>query len=134
MSIRAEKVASVIKRAIAMPLSNLAKEHSAGLVSVTSVRLSPDLQIARIFVSIYGAKISQSKFLAILDEQKGHLRTLVGSEVRMRFTPELKFFIDDTLDQMEHIKNLVETANKSSTLVKYDENEYDSKQLPETKK
>ena len=115
MSIRTEKVASVVKRTLTKPISELAQSHSCGLVTITSVRMSKDLQIAKVYMSIFGGKISPGEFIELLERNSGSLRHYIGSNLRLRFTPELKFFLDDTLDQMEHIQNiLVQTKTKKT--------------------
>jgi ribosome-binding factor A len=108
MSLRGEKVGSVIKRALAGPLSDLASEFRAGLVTLTSVKLSDDLQIAKVYISVYGGKISAGQFLDRLEPRIGELRTYIGSKVRLRFTPELRFYLDDTLEQISHIQKLLD--------------------------
>jgi ribosome-binding factor A len=129
MSIRAEKIASVIKRALSQPLSDMASECSAGLVSVTSVKLSPDLQIAKIYFHAFGGNISPAKFLTIIEDKKGMLRKHIGSKIRLRFTPELRFYIDDTLEQMEHIQTLLDKIHSEAKEVKVNLNDYDEKSL-----
>lgn len=111
MSIRTEKVASVIKRSLVNPISDIAREHRAGLVTITSVRLSDDLHIAKVYLSIYGGQTGPGEFITRLENEKGMLRRIVGSQVRLRLTPDLKFFLDDTLEQMQHIQNLLDTVN-----------------------
>lgn len=113
MSIRTEKVASVIKRALSEPLRELASEHlPGGLVTITSVRTSKDLRIANIYLSIFGKDVSPGKFLTLLENKKGMLRSTLGANVKLRFTPDLRFFLDDTLDQMEHIQDLLDSVHK----------------------
>ena len=63
MSIRSEKVASVIQRALVEPIGDLAREHKAGLVTITTVRISSDLHIAKVYFSLYGGKISPMEFI-----------------------------------------------------------------------
>ncbi|MCK5742368.1 MAG: ribosome-binding factor A, partial [Chlorobi bacterium] len=53
MSIRTEKVAGLIKEIIAEPINEKAREFSAGLVTVTSVRMTPDLHLAKVYISIF---------------------------------------------------------------------------------
>ena len=113
MSIRTDKVASVIKKALAREISGIANGNSAGLVTITSVRMSKDLQIANVYLSVYGGKITPGRFIDIIEnDYKGKLRTHVGSQVQLRHTPELRFFIDDTLDQMDRIQNLLDSVKK----------------------
>jgi ribosome-binding factor A len=115
MSIRAEKVASVIIRCLSEPVSAIAAEHSAGLATVTSVKLSPDLQIAKVYISVYGGQITPARFLEILELKKSVLRRHVGSNVKLRFTPEIRLFLDDTLDQIDHIQKLLDSVKTSDT-------------------
>ena len=115
MSIRSERVSSVIKRVLAKPVSDLAAEHQAGLATVTSVRLSDDLQIAKVYISVFGGKLQPAKFISILEANTGDLRSFVGANVRLRFTPELRFFLDDTLDQIEHIQKLLDSVKNNDT-------------------
>ena len=111
MSLRAEKVGSVIKRVLVNPITDLASEYSAGLVTVTSVRMSPDLSIAKVYLSIFKRKGAEpGVFLDILETNKGSLRTSVAKNLKLRHTPELRFFLDDTLDQMQHIQDLLNSV------------------------
>jgi len=124
MSIRLEKIASVIKKAIASTVSGLASENKFGLASISKVKLSKDLRIANIYVNLLVVN-SQNKtegvqaFLNVLNSNNGMLRSVVANETRIRFTPELRFFYDDTLEQMEHIENLLK---KVKTEAPYKEN------------
>jgi ribosome-binding factor A len=112
MSVRAEKVASTIKRIIAEPISQIAREQDAGMVTVTSVRVTGDLQIAKVYISIYGEKTSPGKFISFLENKQGELRSLIGAKMRLRYTPELRFYLDDTLNEMEHIQELLDSVKK----------------------
>lgn len=116
MSIRAEKVASTLKRYIAQPINEIAREQNAGLVTVTRVRMTPDLLLARVYISILGNKTSPGEFITLLEDRKGELRKIVGSNMRLRNTPDLQFFYDDTLDQIEHIQQLLDSAKTQNNL------------------
>ncbi|MFH1049856.1 MAG: 30S ribosome-binding factor RbfA [bacterium] len=130
MSIRAEKVSSLMKRVLVKPINELASENKAGLVTVTSVRISEDLQIAKIYISIFGDTISPGKFLAILDDKRGSLRSYVGKNIRLRYTPDLRFFLDDTLDKIDHIQELLDSVKTNSKEVIVNPEDYDPKSLP----
>lgn len=112
MSIRTERVASVIQQALARPLSKLASEISAGLITVTSVRMSPDLRIAKVYLSIFGGQISQEKALSRIEDQAKHIRHEVASKVQLRYAPELRFYLDDTLDNMDKINTLLKKVRE----------------------
>ncbi len=116
MSIRTERVSSAIKRTLSTSISNLATDNGLGLASVSMVKLSKDLNVASVFINFLASKqdnMSVEQFLELLHKNKGQLRSLVAREVRLRFTPELRFFYDDTLEQMEHIDNLLNEVKKN---------------------
>jgi len=116
MSIRTEKVASVIMEALSEPLRRIASEKRAGLITVTSVKMSPDLQIAKVYISAIGGKASIADVLHDIDEEKHAIRKHVASKVQLRFAPELRFYRDETMDAMEQIQNLVEQTKKNDRL------------------
>lgn len=110
MSIRTEKVSSLIKKILAQPINTLAKEHGGGMVTLTEVKVSKDLQIAKVYVSIFNSTEGPGSFIDILEAKKGILRSQIASQSRLRYTPDLKFFLDDTLDKIEHIQNLLNSV------------------------
>lgn len=116
MSIRTEKVASVIMEALSEPLRRIASEIRAGLITVTSVKMSPDLQIAKVYISAIGGKASIADVLQAIDAGKHTIRKHVASRVQLRFAPELRFYRDETMDAMEQIQNLVEQTKKNDRL------------------
>lgn len=77
------------------------------LVTVTNVRMSADLGIAYIYVSVYNVPYKQ-EVVKELWENLAYLRGLLGKRIRkqVRRIPMIKFFIDDTLDEKEHIDKL----------------------------
>ncbi len=113
MSLRAEKVASVIKRCVSQPISTMALEMSAGLATVTAVRVSPDLHYAKIYMSLYANKIGPGEFLQKIEERQYELKKILSKELQTRFMPELKFFLDDTLDQIDSIQKLLDNVKKA---------------------
>lgn len=77
------------------------------LVTVTNVKMSSDLGIAYIYVSVYNVPYKQ-EIVKELWEHLSYLRGQLGKRIRkqVRRIPMLKFFIDDTLDEVEHLDNL----------------------------
>lgn len=82
------------------------------LVTVTNVRMSSDLGIAYIYVSVYNVPYKQ-EVVKELWENLSYLRGQLGKRIRkqVRRIPTIKFFIDDTLDEVEHIDNLFSRLN-----------------------
>ena len=107
MSVRTEKVASLIREEVSLILQRDYGEESDAIITVTDVRMSADLRIAKVYVSIFGSQEVKDHTLKMLEGNKKGIRSLMGSRIRLKFTPELHFFLDDTLDRVETINNLI---------------------------
>lgn len=81
---------------------------SGAMVTVSEVRISPDLSIAKVFVSIFPSD-KQEAVMKILEEEKKSIRGELGKMVRsqLRIVPEFDFLLDTTLDYAEHIDSLL---------------------------
>jgi len=108
-----EKVASLIKHEVGTIINRNYRDSSYGFITVTEVRMTPDLKIAKIYVSIFGNALVKEKTLAKLESEKGEIRGLLGSHIRLKFTPSLQFYVDDTLDRVEIIDNLIRKIHKN---------------------
>ncbi len=71
--------------------------------ALTETRISPDLRILNVYVSIDGEEEEQAKFLRALKRATGRLRKLIGESVSLRVVPELRFFLDDTPEKAARI-------------------------------
>ena len=107
MSIRTERVASVIKERIAAILIHDYNNPSLGFITVTDVKVSPDLKIAKVYFSVFGNEAVQSKAMKTLEAEKQHLRGLVASHVQLKFAPALQFYLDHTLEEADKINRLI---------------------------
>lgn len=78
------------------------------LVSVTVVRISPDLSIARVYISVFGTEDKEA-LLTKMNQQSYAIRKKLGERIRnqMRKVPELKFFLDDSVDYSQQIEDLL---------------------------
>ena len=101
-----------IARLLQKELSDMFQRQTQGthgmLVSVSAVRISPDLSVARVYLSVFPSEKAEETVKNI----NGNMRTVryeLGKRVRfqLRIIPELKFFVDDSLDYIEHIDSLL---------------------------
>lgn len=78
------------------------------LISITEVRISPDLSIARVYLSIFPTN-NKATIMKAVEENNAVLRYELGTRVKnqLRKIPELHFFLDDTLDQLDRIDALL---------------------------
>ncbi|NWF50181.1 MAG: 30S ribosome-binding factor RbfA [Ignavibacteriaceae bacterium] len=105
MSHRIDKVESLIKEEISLIFLYKFHEPSLGLVTVTNVKVSADLRIAKIYVSVL-EKEKRTAAMDLINSKNGFIRSELASRVRIKFIPELKFFLDDTLDYVEKIEDI----------------------------
>ncbi len=98
---RVERVAELIKREISQLLLSGIKDDRVGqgLVSVTAVEVSGDLQHAQVYVSIFGSAEVRAQTMAGLASATGYVRTVLGQRVRLRRTPEVVFREDTSLER-----------------------------------
>ena len=82
----------------------------AGMVSVTAVETTPDLKYAKIYVSVLD-KSASAQALKGLKSASGYLRRELGAALRLRYTPELQFIADDSIEQGAHILEMLRDPN-----------------------
>jgi ribosome-binding factor A len=109
---RVSRVASLIKREVSQMLLNGIKDDrvGAGMVSITDVDLSGDLQHATIFVSIYGTEEAKVETMEGLKASQGFVRRELAHRIRLRRSPEITFLEDLSLergDRMVHLLNQI---------------------------
>ena len=108
-STRQLKVAKELQRDIAEIIRSKGMAMFDGaLVSVSGVKVSPDLSVARIYVSIFPSEKAE-KVMGILEENARALSGELGNRVakQLRIVPEISFFLDNSLDYVEHIEELL---------------------------
>lgn len=104
---RAERVGELIREEIARLLLNGVKDPRVGFVSVMSVKMSSDLRYADVYVSLFGSDSEKKSSLAALRSAKGWIRQQIGNAVRLRYTPEIRFREDSTIDNAYHLEEVI---------------------------
>ena len=106
MSVRAEKVGSLIKEELSLIFQRNFSMADYGFLTVTDVVMSPDLKIAKVYVSVFGNEERKKKSFDRLQAQKPSVRSMLGHAVRLRYTPEIIFYLDETLDRVMKLENI----------------------------
>ncbi|OLD66194.1 MAG: ribosome-binding factor A [Ignavibacteria bacterium 13_1_40CM_2_61_4] len=114
MSLRTERVASLIKEEVGTYFIREFRDPAYGFLTVTEVHMTPDLRIAKIYVSIMGNDQAKTRTMKLLDEHKGEIRTFIGSRLRMKFTPSVQFFRDETFDRVARIEELIKKIREEN--------------------
>ena len=109
MSIRQEKIGNVIKQELGIYFQrNSVSVCKGAMVTVTTVRMSPDLSLAKIYISIFGGKNNKESFDNINNNAR-YIRHELSQVLKnqLRKTPELHFYIDDSFDYAKKIDTLL---------------------------
>ena len=112
MSLRTERVGSLIKEEIGMLFTREYRDPAYGFITVTDVQMTPDLRIAKIYVSVMGNTEVKEQTFAMLERRKHEIRAFIGSHLRLKFTPSVQLYMDDTLDRVEKIDQLIKKIHK----------------------
>ena len=105
---RQNKIARLLQKELSDIFQKETKGMPGVLISVSAVRISPDMSVARAYLSIIPSERSAEIIKNVNDNVKS-IRYELGTRVRyqLRIIPELKFFVDDSLDYLEHIDELL---------------------------
>jgi ribosome-binding factor A len=108
MSRRSERTSKLIQREISELLEREVNDpRLSKLISVTEVTLSPDLKHAKIFVSTLGTEINKEDLLAGFNNASGFLRKELASHLKLKYTPQLSFHYDDSIERGARLLKLI---------------------------
>ncbi|MEG2421173.1 MAG: 30S ribosome-binding factor RbfA [Oscillospiraceae bacterium] len=108
---RIGRINEELQRELSTLIRNLKDPRISGLVSITGVEATPDLRYAKVFVSVL-EKDTVPQVLKGLKSAGGYLRRELGKSMQLRYTPELVFAADDSIDKGAHIMKLLNDLEK----------------------
>lgn len=105
---RQQRICRLIQKELSDIFQRQTQQMHGVLVSVSTVRISPDLSVCRAYLSVFPSERAE-EILSNINENTRSIRFELGGRVRhqLRIIPELKFFRDDSLDYIEHIDELL---------------------------
>src|SRR4030042_4648137 len=104
---RADRVSESIKREVSVMLTREVKDPGIHFVTVTSVETTDDLRNAKIYVSVLGDEKTRQETMEGIERAKGFIRGELGRRLQLRYTPEIHFVLDTSLDHAMKIKNIL---------------------------
>ena len=107
---RARRLAVRIREIVASTLENQVKDPRLGMVTITDARVTPDLRDATLYYTVYGDETARADSAAALDSARGVLRSQVGQQTGIKFTPTLAFVPDVVPEQVGRIDELLAVA------------------------
>jgi ribosome-binding factor A len=115
--VRARKLADRIKVIAAETLERRVKDPRLGFVTVTDVRVTGDLREASVFYTVYGDAEQRTASAAALEKVTGLVRSEVGAQTGIKFTPAITFVLDAVADSAAHIETLIAQAQAADQAV-----------------
>lgn len=112
-SLRCRRVAEAIKEIAGQVVTQELADPRVGFITITRVKVSPDIRIARVYYSAFGGQADRAKAHAALQHAAGFVRRRVGDDLQLRFTPELIFQYDEGIDKSIRLSELLHEGDKT---------------------
>lgn len=115
-NLRQERVRELLKRAIGEAIRREFNVSDVGLISVNDVDCTGDFKSAVVYVSIFGNADQQKRGIAKLTEQRTRIQEVMAKSVVLKFTPVLRFAVDDSLNRGNRVMQILDELEKTSPL------------------
>jgi ribosome-binding factor A len=122
MNLRATRVGEQMKKELSDIIGRKLKDPRIGFVTVTDVRVTGDLQQAKVYISVLGDEEQRQNTLKGLEKAKGFIRSEIGQRIRLRKTPEIFFEIDESIEYGNRIEQLIRQISNEQEEKKEDAN------------
>ena len=109
---RSEKVADLIQKEISQMLLKSVKDPRIGFVTITRVTVSEDCRFAKVYFSVAGTLGERENSMKGLDSAKGYVRKELGRRIRLRYTPEILFQFDPSIEYAIHMEELIQSIHQ----------------------
>jgi ribosome-binding factor A len=104
---RSKRVADQIKNELGWLIEQKLNDPNKGFITLTRVKLSPDLKLASVYYSVLGNTEVKERSKQVLKKATHFLRKELGYKVKLKYLPDLRFFYDDSLDYKDHIDQII---------------------------
>jgi len=115
-NLRHERVRELLRRAVGEAVRREFHVNDVGLITVNDLDVGGDLRSAVVFISILGNADQQKRGLQVLEENRIRIQGLVAKSVVLKFTPTLKFIVDDSIVRGNRVLQILDELGKSSSL------------------
>ncbi len=112
-SLRLQRVRELLKRQIGEVIRREFEVSVAGLITVNDVNVAGDLHSAVVFVSILGNPDQQKRGFSLLERHRKRIQGLVGRAVVLKYTPTLRFVMDDSIARGNRVLGILEELEKA---------------------
>ena len=112
---RAERISGKIQFAITELLNKKVQDPRMEMATVSSVKLSPDLRVAEVYIAVFGDKKRIREALNGFKKSKGFIKKSIAPQLGLRYMPDLRFFHDDSFDKAAKMDALIKSATTGSS-------------------
>ncbi|KGP92900.1 ribosome-binding factor A [Pontibacillus chungwhensis BH030062] len=112
--LRANRVGEQMKKEMGDIISRKIKDPRIGFVTVTEVKVTGDLQQAKVYISVLGDDKQKQDTLIGLAKAKGFIRSEIGRRIRLRKTPEIMFEFDEAVEYGNRIETILQDLNDTN--------------------
>jgi len=112
---RPERVADQIRAEVAQLIAREVHDPGVGFVTITRVRVTPDLQLARVYYTSLGDEKARRETARALGRAAPFLRRQVGQRLRLRRVPELEFFYDESVAHQDRIEQILQELKSEAS-------------------
>lgn len=114
MTRRVERVQEFLKTELSQIIQHELKDPRIGFVSITDVEATDDLRHARVFVSVLGDDDAKAQTMAGLQSAQGFIRGEIAKRMRTRYTPEIAFKLDQSIERGTRLMSLIRDVTKET--------------------
>jgi ribosome-binding factor A len=115
MSLRLERVRELLKRELGEIIRRELPVNDVGLISVNDVIVASDLHTATVFVGVFGNTDKQKRAIELLDQNRKRIQGLVASSVILKYTPQLRFVLDDSIERGNRVMQILDELEKKDS-------------------
>jgi ribosome-binding factor A len=113
MSLRLERVRKLLKREIGEVIRRELPVDQNGLINVNDVDVAPNLKTATVFIGILGGDAQKKRGMEALEKARKRVQGLVGRAIVLKYTPQLRFILDDSVERGNKVLRILEELDKS---------------------
>ncbi len=112
-NLRLQRVCELLKRAIGEIIRRELSIEQTGLITVNDVKVSSDFRSATVFVGIVGNAAQKKSGVSVLERERKRIQSLLGKAVILKYTPQLRFVADDSIERGNNILKIIEELEQS---------------------
>jgi ribosome-binding factor A len=114
LSLRLQRVRELLKRQIGEVIRRELPIHEAGIITVNDVDVSPDLHAATVYIGIVGTDEQKKRGFKLLQSERKKIQGMVGHAVVLKYTPHLRFVMDESVPRGNRVLQIIEDIERSS--------------------